>query len=197
MNRKLFMKMGYTMNNKIKKICLICQIEFYIPPSREKRNGGKYCSNACHWESKKLPLVERKCINCNKVFHVWPSRAATAQFCSKACKAFDMFKNKPYPDPIKRFLEKVIKLENGCWQYKAVDPRGYGYFDIKYKRLRAHRYSFMIHHGKIPPGMVICHKCDNPSCVNPEHLFLGTQLDNMRDKMQKGRHKTRKRKDAV
>lgn len=67
------------------------------------------------------------------------------------------------------------------------NPRGYGCFKVKGRMLRAHRVSYMLHVGEIPQGMFICHRCDNPSCVRPDHLFLGTCDDNLRDASIKGR----------
>jgi hypothetical protein len=92
-----------------------------------------------------------------------------------------------------KFLEKVSPEPNtGCWLWtgKTTD-RGYGELMYKRKMLRAHRFSYSIFVGTIPVGMSVCHKCDTPTCVNPYHLFLGTNQDNIDDKMAKGRHKHR------
>lgn len=90
---------------------------------------------------------------------------------------------------IDKFFDKVNKIPGGCWEWKrALDIRGYGHLTINNTTTNAHRVSFMIFIGEIPLGISICHKCDNPKCVNPIHLFSGTNADNMRDKMNKNRH---------
>jgi len=79
---------------------------------------------------------------------------------------------------------------NGCWDWIAARyQNGYGYVRIPHtrKNTMAHRMAWMLTYGEIPDGMYVCHHCDNPSCVNPEHLFLGTQKDNMRDMNNKKR----------
>ena len=94
--------------------------------------------------------------------------------------------------PIKdRFLEKIRKTE-GCWEWTGVKlPKGYGHMGIPGgKSLYAHRLSYMLHIGEIPDGLFVLHKCDNPSCVRPSHLFLGTAADNSRDMVRKGRSRS-------
>ena len=93
-----------------------------------------------------------------------------------------------------RFWSKVNKnTESGCWEWTAGrDGHGYGKFYLHGKDIGAHRASWEIHNGKIPEaegyhGMCVLHKCDNPLCINPSHLWLGTNLDNMRDRDKKGR----------
>jgi hypothetical protein len=87
-----------------------------------------------------------------------------------------------------RFWRRVDKT-GGCWNWTGGrGDHGYGSFTGDGGvAISAHRYSFQLHNGPIPDGLVICHCCDNPACVKPEHLFLGTQRDNVHDMIQKGR----------
>ena len=89
-----------------------------------------------------------------------------------------------------RFWANVDKNgPNGCWLWTGsrILSGGYGSFYARRKPIRAHRYSWSLVNGPIPSGLFICHRCDVPLCVNPEHLFLGTPLDNIRDMDTKGR----------
>lgn len=89
-----------------------------------------------------------------------------------------------------RFYDKLPDIldENFCWEWKgAIDVYGYGVLYYRDKTIKAHRVSYEIYYAE-PLGNLHClHKCDNPSCVNPQHLFAGTNLDNVRDKIKKGR----------
>jgi hypothetical protein len=70
---------------------------------------------------------------------------------------------------------------------------GYGAFQVESKRqISAHRYSYQLHHGEIPAGMVVMHSCDQPLCVNPSHLSIGTTADNARDAFRKGRRSNKR-----
>lgn len=103
------------------------------------------------------------------------------------------------PSDIERFLVKVEKIPfHSCWEWGAGKyKRGYGLFVLKRKNRPAHRISWIIHKGQIPNGLFVCHKCDNPGCVNPSHLFLGTQTDNMKDMHSKKRHRWSKATTCV
>jgi len=86
-----------------------------------------------------------------------------------------------------RFWPKVNKTQE-CWLWIGYrDARGYGRIMRQGKVCGTHRVSWEIHNGQIPEGMGVLHSCDNPPCVNPQHLFIGTQKDNMRDCTRKGR----------
>lgn len=121
------------------------------------------------------------CQKCKKEFKIRPYlvKKGFNKYCSWNCR---------YGTSEDRFFNSLEKIENGCWLWKgAIGKNGYGALNVNGKVILAHRYSFILHHEKIPKGLFVCHKCDIRNCVNPEHLFLGTNHDNVKDMIKKGR----------
>ena len=121
------------------------------------------------------------------VCHIeFSAREQAVKFCSRKCYC-------AYPHPAmplaERFWSHVLKTDT-CWLWqKGRTSTGYGSFKITRTRgIKAHRFVYELTYGPIPAGLFVCHHCDVPLCVRPDHLFLGTAGDNLRDMVRKGRH---------
>ncbi len=93
-----------------------------------------------------------------------------------------------YRNQIANFLHNIKKSASGCWVWRGrITSGGYGQMAMFGRRLWAHRLSYLLHVGDISKSLMVLHSCDNRCCVNPDHLRLGTALDNTQDMMQRGR----------
>jgi hypothetical protein len=131
------------------------------------------------------------CGECGKIFTTYHSKA---EFCSRICANTNRGRRMtgvaqgPRSKPLaERFWEKVDKIDD-CWTWQASKGgHGYGRFYMNGTQWQANRAAFFLAHGTIDPELDVCHTCDNPACVRPDHLWQGTESDNMQDCIRKGR----------
>ena len=114
----------------------------------------------------------------------WPSRFERRRFCDKFHAR--LFNRGSLASELE--YRSIPEPNTGCWLWMGPpDNGGYGSIRFGGKLMKSHRASWTAFRGEIPTGMCVLHQCDNPSCINPEHLFLGTRADNIQDMIQKGR----------
>lgn len=128
-------------------------------------------------------------IICHRHGSFWqtPNSHTMGQGCPK-CQFHNMTVEERFWSRVNKYGKLVPNMDTRCWSWLGrKNDSGYGQFNIGDKGITISRYSYILHYGLIPSGMLVCHKCDNPECTNPDHLFLGSTKDNTRDSINKGR----------
>lgn len=145
-------------------------------------------------------MLERLCKRCGEKNqqNFYPHQKTSCKKCHiEKVKARQCQGKKPTRTSLERFTEKYDVDITGCWIWNGSRNKdGYGQIGINNKIYSAHRLSYELLKTTIPEGLFICHTCDNPSCVNPDHLFTGTHQDNMDDMVAKGRSPKQRGEDA-
>jgi hypothetical protein len=162
--------------NNVELTCEKCGKHFIVPAWQAK-NGFRFCSQACRGRH---GPVELTCERCGKKFigPFWMIKKGR-RFCSAECRS---------QDPMTALMSKISIDVNGCWNYTGFCGHGgYGQITCGGVRYSTHVLMWELHHGPVPDGQVVRHTCkSNPGCINPDHLLIGTPMQNVHDSIEQG-----------
>ena len=184
--------MGY-----LKSFCRKCSKSFDYNKNDNKR--GIFCSIDCFKDSRNKK-ESKQCLFCFKHLLFYKRNDRKEQnCCSLSCRTKLKFKKlndelnlKSYEQKkeiIKKRFENYIIKKDGCWEWKIAKVQGYGVFKFNRKMYKAHRISWELHFGEIPKDKFVLHKCNNKECSNPDHLYLGSYIENRIDLANSGTSK--------
>lgn len=171
-----------SMRKRVRFTCAHCSAAFESRPNRVGKT--KYCSKRCKYAAS-VTLVVLGCATCRAQFSAAKDAATRRRYCSLACSRVSSSNEELFWRNVERGQDPDI-----CWLWNGTRSHGYGVATFDKRRTRATHVSLALHGRPRPPGLCALHTCDNPPCVNPGHLYWGTQLDNSKDCVDRGRHRT-------
>ncbi len=189
-------RMAYYLINGVmteKYLCHSCDVRncvnpAHLTPGTQHDNMKNIYQSGRKWHGKPSDeqKVQRTCLNCSSIFMrtVTIHRKELEPLCSPNCR-----KEWNRRDIAEQFWSHVDRSNpDSCWNWQGrLHRNGYGQIGFRSRDRLAHRFAWRLVYGNIPPGLHILHSCDNPSCVNPTHLSIGTRSENMQDASRKGR----------
>jgi len=172
-------------------VCVRCQRDVTIKADHANR-GQRWCNMACWMADQQQRQVEKCCERCVRIFYVPPSLAAR-RYCCRACAVASRWHVGLFWAQVNKHSGyRALHMESDCWLWTGATCAGYGALTRYSRDLRAHRLADELAYGPFDAEWLVCHRCDTRLCVRADHLFLGTQLDNVQDSIRKGRHSSQR-----